>query len=284
MERYNQQVQRGEYTVVIRALYHRRLKLRLPDRLSEGMMLLMRVILGIGNPGAEYVRTRHNCGFMVVDELAERHRLEGWSKRWSAMVCEWSLPESLGGQRALLVKPLTYVNLSGESAQAILAFYKVPPSDLLVIVDDINLPLGHLRLRGDGSAGGHNGLKDIEARLGKQYPRLRLGIGRPVHDQIDHVLSAFSQAEQPEVQAMISRGVDCVEGWLQDGLTTACRYNGPARAISQQKSPAASHRVNSGVIKGQPTETGQASLTGTDQKSDGCVLNPTSEDLSSGDS
>ena len=189
----------------------------------------MRVILGICNPGATYERTRHNCGFLVLDELARRHGLGGWSKRWNALVCDWRLSDPLAGERALLVKPQTYVNLSGESAQAVLAFHKAMPHELLVVVDDINLPLGHLRLRPDGSAGGHNGLKDIEARIGKAYPRLRVGIGRPANDQVDHVLGMFSEAERVEVDAMIAKAADCVEGWLREGVAVACRFNGPSR-------------------------------------------------------
>jgi peptidyl-tRNA hydrolase, PTH1 family len=189
----------------------------------------MRVVLGIGNPGSSYERTRHNCGFLVVDEVARRHGLDGWSKRWNALVCDWRVPDTLGGGRVLLVKPLTFVNLSGESAQAVLAFHKLLPSDMLVVVDDINLPLGHLRLRPDGSAGGHNGLKDIEARVGKLYPRLRIGIGRPANDQVDHVLGAFSDVERDDVQVMINKAAECVEGWLRDGVAVACRFNGPSR-------------------------------------------------------
>ncbi len=189
----------------------------------------MRVVLGIGNPGPNYDQTRHNCGFMVMDALARRHRLEGWSKRWNAKVCDWRLPESLGAERALLLKPQTFVNLSGESAQAALAFHKLAPADLLVVVDDINLPLGHLRLRAEGTAGGHNGLKDIEARIGKAYPRLRVGIGSPAQDQIDHVLGRFTAAEQNEVAVMINAAADCVEAWLKEGVTVACRFNGPTQ-------------------------------------------------------
>jgi peptidyl-tRNA hydrolase, PTH1 family len=202
--------------------------LRAPGRLHD---LAMRVILGIGNPGTQYERTRHNAGFLVLDALAQRHGLRGWNKRWNSLVCDWHVPAALGGDRALLVKPQTFVNLSGESAQAVLAFHKLQPADLLVVVDDINLPLGTLRLRPDGSAGGHNGLKDIEARLGKAYPRLRLGIGRPAHDQVDHVLGTFTTEEQADLAAMIGKAVDCIEGWMKEGVAVACRFNGPARPV-----------------------------------------------------
>lgn len=202
----------------------------------------MRVILGIGNPGPNYDQTRHNCGFMVLDALARRHGLQGWSKRWNAQICDWRLPTELGGDRALLLKPQTYVNLSGESAQAALAFHKLLPADLLVVVDDINLPLGHLRLRPDGSAGGHNGLKDIEARIGKGYARLRVGIGGPTHDQVDHVLGRFAADELGDVALMIAKAADCVEGWLKEGVAVACRFNGPSRPPAPPAPPLAPPR------------------------------------------
>jgi peptidyl-tRNA hydrolase, PTH1 family len=200
----------------------------------------MRVVLGIGNPGPTYAKTRHNCGFLVLDALAKRHGLSAWQRRWNAEVCDWRLPESLGGDRALLLKPQTFVNLSGESAQAALAFHKIPPAEMLVVVDDINLPLGTLRLRPDGSAGGHNGLKDIEARIGKAYPRLRLGIGRPANDQVDHVLGTFTDAERDDLNAMIGKAMDCIEGWLKEGVAIACRFNGPARLPEPPPKPPSS--------------------------------------------
>ncbi len=194
-------------------------------------MPAMRIILGIGNPGREYAGTRHNCGFLVVDALAQRHGLTAWRKDWNADVCEWAVPPALGGGKALLLKPRCYVNLSGGVAQAALAFYKLPISDLLVVVDDLNLAFGHLRLRPDGSAGGHNGLRDVEAKLGPLYPRLRMGIGRPRpgQDQVGFVLGGFAPDEQADAQAMVAKAADCVEGWLRDGLAVSCRFNGPLR-------------------------------------------------------
>jgi PTH1 family peptidyl-tRNA hydrolase len=200
----------------------------------------MQVILGIGNPGAQYERTRHNAGFLALDELARRHGLNSWQRRWDAEVCEWRLPESSGGGRVLLVKPQTFVNHSGQSAQAVLAFHKVAPAALLVVVDDLNLPLGTLRLRPSGSAGGHNGLRDIEARIGQDYPRLRLGIGRPPHDQIEHVLGAFAPQEQEDLARMVHRAVDCIEGWITDGVAVACRFNGPSAAPAAAPLPPSS--------------------------------------------
>lgn len=205
------------------------------------MLPAMRIVLGIGNPGREYERTRHNIGFLVVDALARRHGVGAWQNRWKADVADWHLPPALGAGRALLVKPRTYVNLSGESAQAALAFHKLPPGDLLVVVDDINLPLGTLRLREGGSAGGHNGLRDIEARIGQAYPRLRLGVGspRPGADQIGHVLGGFAPDEQADAEAMVRKAADCAEAWLRDGMTVACAYNGPLRPPPPRPKPVA---------------------------------------------
>ncbi len=197
----------------------------------------MRCVLGIGNPGDDYADTRHNCGFLVLDELARRHRLDAWRSRWGGLVCEWQwrIParaEEEPGQtvKALLVKPQGFVNRSGECAQAVMTFHKIAPRDLLVVVDDLNLSLGDLRLRGEGSSGGHNGLKDIEARIGPAYPRLRLGIGPPPSaQQIGHVLGSFTAQERPDVEAMIAKAADCVESWLRDGIAVSCRFNGPLR-------------------------------------------------------
>ncbi len=198
----------------------------------------MRVILGIGNPGKDYEATRHNIGFMVLDELARRAAAAfGRHKKWDCELAEWNLPPDLGGDRALLLKPRTYVNRSGQTAQAALAFHKLKPEALLVVVDDLNLPLGTLRLRGEGSSGGHNGLKDIEARLGKAYPRLRIGIGSPGGDQIGHVLGRFAPDERADVLLAITRAADCCERWLGDGLAAAMTCNGPLHPPAPKPKP-----------------------------------------------
>jgi PTH1 family peptidyl-tRNA hydrolase len=198
----------------------------------------MRVILGIGNPGKEYEGTRHNIGFMILDELARRAGAAfSRQKKWDCDLADWQLPASLGGDRALLLKPKTYVNRSGQTAQAALAFHKLEPAKLLVVVDDLNLPLGTLRLRGEGSSGGHNGLKDIEARLGKAYPRLRIGIGAPGGDQIGHVLGRFAPDEREDVALAISRAADCCERWLGEGLAAAMGCNGPLHPPAPKPKP-----------------------------------------------
>jgi peptidyl-tRNA hydrolase, PTH1 family len=185
----------------------------------------MRVVLGVGNPGREYHGTRHNLGFAVVDLLAQRAGVAWRHERsFKADVAELNT----GGDRLMLIKPRTFVNLSGESAQAVLAYHRVPPTDLLVVVDDLNLPTGTLRLRAEGSAGGHNGLRDIEARLGKAYPRLRLGCGPmpPGADQVAFVLGGFRPDEHAAAEAMTLRAADACLAWAREGVAVACRVNG----------------------------------------------------------
>jgi peptidyl-tRNA hydrolase, PTH1 family len=189
-------------------------------------MVIMRLLIGIGNPGSQYEQTRHNCGFMALDALVKRHGLGPWNKRFQALACDWS---PAGQDKVLLLKPQTFVNKSGATVVAAMTFYKVAPSDVLVIVDDIHLPLGHLRLRPDGSAGGHNGLRDIEQSIGKNYARLRLGIGQTTatDDQVNFVLGRFDSSEKNEVEAMIEKSASCIASWLEGGQAVACRFNGP---------------------------------------------------------
>jgi len=198
----------------------------------------MRVVLGIGNPGSDYDGTRHNLGFAVIDCLALAHPEGQWRRQGPSSVYEYrpaslsasAEPPSAFSGPVLLVKPQTYVNNSGDAALAIMSYYKLTPLDLLIVVDDLTLALGHLRLRADGTAGGHNGLRDIEAKLGKAYPRLRLGMGPmpPGASQVGFVLGRFAPHEQAEAATMILRAASCVEGWLVSGVSIACRFNGPA--------------------------------------------------------
>jgi PTH1 family peptidyl-tRNA hydrolase len=202
----------------------------------------MRAVVGIGNPGAKYDGTRHNLGFAVLDRLAARSQLS-WRGRLHSQVAEWRPPTATGQDLVLLLKPETFVNLSGEAVQAAMSFYQLPPTQVLVVVDDLNLKLGHLRLRDEGSAGGHNGLRDIEARVGKAYPRLRLGMGPlpPGAEQVPFVLGRFTPEEQPLVETMLERAADCVEGWLTWGMTISCKFNGPSTppAPAVKRTPAA---------------------------------------------
>ncbi|MGH7225982.1 MAG: aminoacyl-tRNA hydrolase, partial [Gemmataceae bacterium] len=153
----------------------------------------MKIVVGLGNPGKRYDGTRHNVGFAVLDSLAASPRAGRCLSRFQAQVCEWI--EDAG--KILLVKPETFMNLSGRCVREVMDFYQLPLTDLLVVCDDINLPLGKLRVRAKGTHGGHNGLRDIQNHLGTtEYARIRIGVGSPRDDAIDHVLGRFAPGER----------------------------------------------------------------------------------------
>ena len=185
----------------------------------------MWLIVGLGNPGARYESTRHNCGFMVVEELARRAQAPFKERESEAMIAR----ANLDGQRVLLVKPQTFMNESGISVAGLRTKYEVAPEEVLVIADELALLFGTIRLRRGGSAGGHNGLKSIIARLGTdQFPRLRLGIGasHPVADAAAYVLSDFPRSEREALSEMIARAADAVEALLTSGIDHAMsQYN-----------------------------------------------------------
>ncbi len=188
----------------------------------------MRVLVGIGNPGSKYEGTRHNVGFDTVDILAARYGEKLSTKKWQALSTEVLLP-SCG--KVLLVKPQTYVNETGKTVQALLSFYKLSIEDLCIVVDDIHLNLGDIRIRKGGGPGGHNGLKSIQQHIGKEYARMRLGIGKPEYDQVAHVLGRFTVDQQVDANALFYKAADCAEAWLcgEDVPTVAGRFNGPLR-------------------------------------------------------
>ena len=185
----------------------------------------MTIVVGLGNPGRRYQGTRHNIGFAVADEVARRHQAEFEGGRGDALTARCGR----GPGSVLVVKPLTMMNLSGGAVAAVAGFYKVDPAAILVAADDVNLPLGRLRLRARGTAGGHNGLKSIIACLGtEQFPRVRVGVGRgdPRRDLADHVLARFDDDERDEVDRAIARAADAVETFLAEGIEAAMnRYN-----------------------------------------------------------
>lgn len=183
----------------------------------------MKLVVGLGNPGGRYERSRHNLGFRVLDALADRWRIDLSRQRFEGLTGDGLI----AGQPTLLLKPLTFMNLSGRSVQAAVAFYKLPTDAMLVVVDDMDLPVGRLRLRASGSPGGHRGLEDISRRLGTgQYARLRIGIGRPRQEAVSHVLSGFAPEEEPLIATAIQRAADAVECWLQAGIAEAMnRFN-----------------------------------------------------------
>jgi PTH1 family peptidyl-tRNA hydrolase len=184
----------------------------------------MKVIVGLGNPGSRYEGTRHNVGYVVVDLLAESPRAGKGQSRFQAEVVE--LTEDAG--KILLVKPETFMNLSGRSVRQVVDFYQLPLQDLLVVCDDVNLPLGKLRFRARGTHGGHNGLRDIQAHLGTtEYPRLRIGVGAPAGGElVDHVLSRFRSGEKAVIQESVATAAQAVMMWVEQG-TEACmnQYN-----------------------------------------------------------
>lgn len=199
----------------------------------------MKIVVGLGNPGIEYQRTRHNVGFDGIDRLARRvcDASQAPRARFQALALEG---ES-GGERVLLLKPVTYMNLSGSTVSEAVRFFKLDPSnDLLVLVDDIALPCGSIRLRGDGSAGGHNGLADIEAKLGtNRYARCRIGIDPPGQiPQRDYVLGRFREDQQPLVDAAVSTAAEAAECWISRGLVeTMNRFNRKPEEKSPRPAP-----------------------------------------------
>lgn len=181
----------------------------------------MKVVVGLGNPGRQYVGTRHNVGYAVVDELAGGSR---WQQRFQAQVAE----RLEADQKVLLVKPATFMNLSGQCVRQVVDFFKLPLADLLVVCDDINLPLGRLRFRARGSHGGHNGLRDIQAHLGTtEYPRLRIGVDSPPPGEaVDFVLARFRPSETPVIAEAVRTAAEAVAVWVREGIDVCMnRYN-----------------------------------------------------------
>jgi peptidyl-tRNA hydrolase, PTH1 family len=184
----------------------------------------MKVIVGLGNPGPKYAGTRHNVGFDVIDYLAAAPGCTPFREKFEAFVAEMKE----GDETVLLVKPLTFMNLSGRAVRAIADFYKVPVEGLLVICDDLNLPLGKLRIRMKGSHGGQNGLRNIQEQLGTDgYTRLRLGVGQPAFDAVDHVLSKFKPGERAAVDDAIAIAAQATLLWVRQGAEAAMnKFNG----------------------------------------------------------
>lgn len=169
------------------------------------------LIVGLGNPGKRYERTRHNIGFLAVERLAERYQMSFKSSKWRGQVAEGQIK----GFPVLLLKPETYMNLSGESALPLMRYFGIEKEQLLIIVDDAAIDFGALRLREQGSSGGHNGLKSIEEHLGGQnYARLRVGIGAPDKELADFVLEPFSLKEAKEMDEVIEKVADLTEDWI----------------------------------------------------------------------
>ncbi|HEY1859048.1 MAG TPA: aminoacyl-tRNA hydrolase [Gemmataceae bacterium] len=183
----------------------------------------LKIVVGLGNPGNRYTGTRHNLGYAVIDSLAKSPNVGRFQERFKGQVAE--LREE--PFKVLLLKPMTFMNLSGQCVRQFVDFYQAPLTELLVVCDDINLPLGKLRIRTRGSHGGHNGLRDIQAHLGTiEYPRLRIGVDAPGHDAVEHVLGRFRPTEQAVIDDAVSLAAQAVGVWIHQGIE-ACmnQYN-----------------------------------------------------------
>ena len=184
----------------------------------------LKMIVGLGNPGPEYVRSRHNVGFQVIDLFAARHRLNFDKAQKRARVTQGPVTLAEWSGRVLLAKPITYMNASGEAVGPLAKFYKVAPADILVVFDDLDLPVGRLRLRPDGGSSGQKGVKSIIQALGTEiFSRLRVGIGRPPGqmDPADYVLQPFSAVQEEEMAFVRMKAADAIEAWLVKGIDAA---------------------------------------------------------------
>ena len=185
------------------------------------------LIVGLGNPGKEYAHTRHNAGFRALDVLADKLGCKVDKLKYQGLYCQ----VNYAGKKVFLLKPQTYMNLSGRSVLQLSAYYNIPPQRIIVLFDDISLVPGRLRIRGDGSAGGHNGIKSIISEVGSQdFPRVKIGVGGKAHpdqDLADHVLSGFSAKEEKDLKSALERAADAALTIMDKGIAEAAnRYNG----------------------------------------------------------
>jgi len=202
----------------------------------------VKLIAGLGNPGPRYQGTRHNVGFDVIDELARRRGLRAMEHGPAeALIARWRPAAGAGGSGpgtadvpVLLAKPLTFMNLSGQAIGELVRYFKIDPAEVLVVLDEVQLPLGKLRARARGSAGGHNGLKSVIEHLGSDIARLRLGVGRGERDLSDHVLATFEKGERADVDRMIVRAADAADTFITDGIAAVMnRFNGGDPATTE---------------------------------------------------
>jgi PTH1 family peptidyl-tRNA hydrolase len=195
----------------------------------------MFLVAGLGNPGEQYASTPHNMGFLVVDRLAARHAIRVTRKECQALVGQGTI----GGKPVLLVKPQTYMNLSGVAVKPLLVKHEIPPSELIAIYDELDLPWGSLRIRPKGSAAGHNGAKDLIAKLGTQdFPRIRLGVhpGHPLSSGADYLLSRFSRQQNETLDAFIDLAADAAESIIAEGVEMSMtRFNRRAQGLTTEE-------------------------------------------------
>ena len=189
----------------------------------------MKIIAGLGNPGSEYAKTRHNVGFMFVDALAGKLGVTEWKDKFEAKIGE----TRIGSEKVLLVKPQTYMNESGRSLGPLMSFYKLEPEDLIVVHDDMDIPAGTIRIRKKGSAGGHNGIKSILAHIGDEhFSRVRIGIGRPLPGWtvVNHVLAPFPEEDAKQVAEAIEYLIPAVECIVKEDIDKAMNQYNPKKA------------------------------------------------------
>lgn len=226
----------------------------------------MKLVVGLGNPGPEYARHRHNIGFQVLDLFAGRHGLafDKFQKRARLAIDQVTLAGGGGGWhgRVLLAKPMTYMNASGEAVSPLMAFYKITPADILVISDDLDLPVGRIRLRAEGSAGGQKGVASIIKQLGTDvFARLRVGIGRPPGqmDPADYVLQPFSAEQEKEMLFVRQRAADAIEAWLAQGITAAMnQFNAGSNPADATDGRARRELADDSTLRAAPTPPGSA--------------------------
>jgi len=193
----------------------------------------MKVIVGLGNPGREYAQTKHNVGFMLVDALADKLGIFNWQEKFDALIAEGRL----GTEKILLVKPQTYMNDSGRAVGPLMNWYKLPPEDLIVAHDDMDIPAGTIRIRKKGSAGGHNGIKSVLAHLGDEhFSRVRIGIGRPLPGWtvINHVLAPFQEEDVPKIKEAIQYLLPAVECIVTEDTDKAMNLYNPKKVKKQK--------------------------------------------------
>lgn len=191
----------------------------------------MRLIVGLGNIGKEYDNTRHNIGFAFIDYMSKKYNAEVNRVKFKGVYGEIFI----NNEKVILLKPSTYMNLSGESIREAMAFYKLTEEDIIVVYDDISLPVGRMRIRDKGSAGGHNGIKSIIQNIGTEvFPRVKIGVGQPEHDLVSHVLGKFSKEDSEVLQKVMPAVEEAVETIIKvDSKEAMNRYNG-FNAIQQQ--------------------------------------------------
>lgn len=209
----------------------------------------MKVIAGLGNPGQEYSQTRHNVGFILIDALADRLGITIWQEKFSAQVGEGRI----GSEKVLLVKPLTYMNNSGEAIGPLLRWYKLESEDLIVAHDDMDIPAGTMRLRRKGGSGGHNGIKSILEQVDEEFARVRIGIGRPEPGWtvVNHVLAKFPAEDREKIDAAIAELLPAVECIATEGIDLAMNRFNPKKAKKKKDKQEQADGIEKENIEGQ---------------------------------